>query len=1266
MQLIKGLYTDCVEKDQPQGTYRFAKNMVDSNMLGSLENEDGFLQFEELTPYTLIGVIPVRNDFVVFSTDDTDSEIGLITRTGSTLNYTQIYNDPDLNFSTSAPIKGEYRKGATGGRVVAWIDDINSPRILDIDNLSDINNISDLDTFPDIQNPTLISPVINDTGGSLPTGTLIPITQYSSDEQPSTSWFVHDFNFVINDDSKSIAFNQNDGAEPGTISNKSVTFTLTGVDTNFSSITVGYISIIDGIVRAYKLPERTTSSTLSITITGNETATEVAIDEVLTPTAIYNNAKAITQLAGRLYLGNLTSPDLPDLQAAALDIKIDYTASLTSVISNTGTHKDVLPPTFMPGEVYAFYLGVELKKGGWAFYHIPGRAAVGTETQTVTDEGITYKRFQVENTTNAGGGYSNMGYWENSNETYPNDPSFVGSLAGDLRGLAVRHHRFPTAGKLADTYSGFSTFGVSALPVLGINVSNVNIPTEIQENISRWKIFFAKKDPQNSLVQGSDLLQFSTSPTDDPNIRWSSGGNWRTEFEESGTNREMPDVETDSIRGHSLDMLFNTASVTPTYANFFYKLRRKNLNESYSGFRSEGGTITIAGGYITDGQANESYVASMVVDYTVPTQTTRTNITPFIKRLDNFRYVPENALDDTVKTQSSEGVFAATISPGSSFSSLEFTRLHMAAANTTGPTEQFEEFDGTSDPDNGKEDTMYMQYFSLLSSVHNSFNSQDLVPTREYGQPTDTSLSSIYGGDSYICYMSYLSAGPRSTDADNIDVKRTTQGVRAWKAYVGYSRYNFNYRYQETGNLSTYYHGKVDVRTLYSVIIEDDPFPKTDIDIRSLIDTNSPVNQVMYTEDYNASNTYTVGVIKHPDVINQTEFPNTIVYSKVQNEESEEFSWSVFKAGDRVVIGSNRGDITNLQGFKNKQLIIHTQDSFFRTRTDIQVEAQEENVFFQSSNLFQLAPEEPVPNYAGTQHKFACVMTKLGYVFPDDKTGKYFLYDGEQLQEISSNGMRAFFRDFMGVNEDNPFTSNGYTSAYDERMNRLIVSKKNGDESWTLSYNPSKRTWTSFHDYTPDYMFNTADNNLYSIKDNIFYLNNPVPEASIQKGRYYGDTIYSSYVDAVFNPEPAENKQFAALEWVSESYPQGMIEGQYSTSYDYNTTCTHLTLRSADHCTGRISLSRYTELDSFYSTSIRNVTRTWYFNDIRDYVISPGFLFGFYQDFTIDPTKLNTNMEWYDQRKFTDKYVVCRFEYDNVVNNRFLLLETNMMYRYAR
>lgn len=1264
MKLLKGMFSDCAEVDQPSGTYRYAKNIVDGNTVGAKENEDGFESIGVLAPYSVIGIIPIERDFVVFSTNNTNSEIGLV----SNGIYTQIYNNNSLNFDTASPIKGEFRKDVNNNRIITWVDDINPPRILNIDDLSGVNDVNDLELFQDITNPTLSSYSINNTGGALKTGAITLITRYKNSDGSETDWFVHEHVFYINDDSTSVSFNNNDGSLGGITTNKSITASFTGLDTRYDTLVIGYIQATNGVLTTYEVKSVDNQSSLTTTITGSETVTEITLDEVLTNTANYSNAKAITQLNGRLFLGNLTADSIPDLQAIACAIKINYNVSLVNVVSNTNSHKDTLPPTFIPGEVYAFYLGVELNRGGWAYYHIPGRAALADgEVYSVSSFGFTHYYFQVENTSDktGTGAETNMGYWENINEVYPNTTEFNGSASGhDVRGLGVRHHRFPTLSSLVTNYySGDTTVGVTNLPRLGINVSNVNIPAELQGQIKRWKIFYAKKDTNNSLFMSDDLTQFSFHTETDSNIRWGTGGNWGISAESGGVNtwKSMftAYVHRDRLRAHCI-AVEDKAGFIPNYSTFAYKLKRSGLNYQYTGFGSTGGMLTLSGKNIGGVAAEVGKEASAVVDYTANTVRSSVGSTGFTIKVNNTNFLPQNALNNNASTQYTEGVFDITLNEDpNTYSTLNLSTLY---TNSTGQNCDNYQFNLVLD--DGYEETFYQQYFRYLSDVHTSVFQQDLIPLESYSSASTSSLSNVYGGNGFLCYQSYLSCGPLNANPNTTLGNPYEEGVRTWKAYVGYSNKNLNFRYQTIGDSSTYYHGKTDVRSLFT------PYASSaTVGHDILFKLDSSVNNLQYNTDYNQMNEFITGVIWSPTLIQETSFPNTVIYTPVQSEGSKEFTWRTFLSGDSYTIQKNKGDIVNLQGIANKELIIHTRYSIFRTRTDAKAGVDGENIFYKSANLFDLPPEElvPTPNgYGGTQNKMACVLTKAGYAYVDDLQGKVFLYNG-QLEEISSNGLRQFFRDYMQINadnNDNPFNDYGYTISFDERFNRLLVAKKYDTLSWTISFNPLTKSWVSYHDWFPDYIFSTVEGFTYGIKNNEFFYMNRKPMTTT-KGIYFDATTYPSFIDVVHNEEPYSDKEFVAANWITEVYPNGMTSGQVDTTLNYTTTCDYITFYTPQHCSGRIPLALVDDIDTLYTSNLRNLNRTWYFNGIRDIALTTGFLNTFYNNYTIDTTKLNTSMEWYDQRRFIDKYVTCRYEFSNLLNYRFLFLESNIQYKNA-
>ena len=112
MRFFQGLHQDNHPADQPENTYRDARNIALSKQRGAVTNESGttlLAQFPEgLFP---IGRIILPDDsIIVFLCGGGNSEIGRIQQN----TYTTILNDPALNFHPNYPITGTYRIVSAG------------------------------------------------------------------------------------------------------------------------------------------------------------------------------------------------------------------------------------------------------------------------------------------------------------------------------------------------------------------------------------------------------------------------------------------------------------------------------------------------------------------------------------------------------------------------------------------------------------------------------------------------------------------------------------------------------------------------------------------------------------------------------------------------------------------------------------------------------------------------------------------------------------------------------------------------------------------------------------------------------------------------------------------------------------------------------------------------------------------------------------------------------------------------------------------------
>lgn len=108
MKFFQGLHIDNFPGDQPENTYRDAKNIVIYKKQGAVNNELGTEQLAALPAgYVPIGkiVLPSNQVVVFLAGEEGDSEIGLLKNS----EYSTVLNHADLNFDPAYPIVGTFR-----------------------------------------------------------------------------------------------------------------------------------------------------------------------------------------------------------------------------------------------------------------------------------------------------------------------------------------------------------------------------------------------------------------------------------------------------------------------------------------------------------------------------------------------------------------------------------------------------------------------------------------------------------------------------------------------------------------------------------------------------------------------------------------------------------------------------------------------------------------------------------------------------------------------------------------------------------------------------------------------------------------------------------------------------------------------------------------------------------------------------------------------------------------------------------------------------
>ena len=535
MKRVKGLFRDCDPIDQPEGTYRDARNALLNDEIGTIMSDYGITESDISATLgsspILLGSTIINDDRVVIFTVDPDGSNPRITLFDSG-NFTVILNDSRLNFQPNSLIDSTFRINRKVEAVVYFTDGVNDPRYINVDDppatISNINELNIFDYISDVPEISLNN--VNNSGGSLTTGTYYFALAYLDEEGNQTSYVTISNPIYVNDDVNISDPDSYDGAPAGTPTNKSIEFTISNADDSFDAIQIAVIKKENGVLQSPRLiPEiNSDGSTITYTYTGNETFTDGSLDQIFIDNASYETAKTMEQVDDVLYMGNVSqAPDVGfQKYANNIDVAVGVGELEDPITDGADSYKSSSNSfsikSYQRDEVYAFYLSFVLDDGTESrAYHIPGRQANTGETSDAggTEEDIIdsdAKQFHFQNDADT---EFNTGYWENENETYPTegedweiwdvdsngDGIKVGDLHDDGNGnpVPVRHHRMPDHD---DEPIFYGTDENGKFRYLKIQLRNFRIPTEIAEQVSAVKVYYAKRTDVNKRVIGQSFL----------------------------------------------------------------------------------------------------------------------------------------------------------------------------------------------------------------------------------------------------------------------------------------------------------------------------------------------------------------------------------------------------------------------------------------------------------------------------------------------------------------------------------------------------------------------------------------------------------------------------------------------------------------------------------------------------------------------------------------------------------------------------------------
>lgn len=1028
----KGMWLDGKPNQQPSNTTRKNKNFVVGEQFGSWTNERGFLKIRDFSMFP-IGVIPLnRNDSVVFSTNNTNSEIGLIKEDNT---YTTLINNTELGFKSTNPIHGEFYINDKGQVIIVWTDANKTPKALNIDNIPSPFTNGQVELFNYATSPNLTTYV--EELGNLKTGTYYVVLQYVREDNSTSNWFKNYNPIYITDSRYSTSYKNYSGSEAETYSNKSIRLNITNTNLDYKYVRIGYVYQANEIKTAYQIKDvLITGNSIDTLITGEEAREIIELDSIIIDKAIYKNIAHITNYRETLYGIDVKTYNEPNQQTIVNNLTFNWYSQLIDPLGNNGLKQSAKyhqfnnqQRTFAHDEVYALYIRLKYKWGFGKWWTCIGRNATGNERADSTYErdnvnGVIkyYKNYQVSDTCALIGNYlagkeGTFSYWENENELYPNEPYYP---SGN-----VRHFKFPSMNWMRENvYNEF--YGTLFLDVLGIKINNLNLSLfkdSDGNDAVGYEIGYAQRDNNNNRVVAQTLgikSWFRTINTGKTELI-SLGGNWSTSalgYSESGASSYER-----YIRTYPFEMLYTKNSIKANRFRLEYKLTDD------AGFVNKR-KINTTRFATTNDNSIDSHSKVVGIDFTNAANESAVTSDTLYEILSQ-EYVPANVIYDNKNNIFGEEHYLLKYSSVSAIlNNLENFNTEVDSLNLT-TNAQF------------TEENALFTLLNISTDYYYDFRKQNIINTGHQSNVGFVNL--IFGGDSYIVDNSFNAYGVNLNDgytnkyslqsfeesSDERDDK--WNGIRSFHRYLSESRYNINLRYINKSNktYTTYYPNTDEFdKSLFLHIMERD---------------NDPNNFIQgYNKDYHAQNTLGYSEIFDYQIEQTSHRPFKIIRSLPLDKEFNINNWRDWKQNDYFEITKSKGFAKNLEANGNF-IYIHFEKELYRTVGREKLQIAGKNVFVGYGDIFESEPEPVIydeKGYLGTQHKWSCLSTPYGYLFFDSEKGTWWLIS-DKVKPISSEGLYSFFNDIARPLIDNPFTAYGIISSFDERYKRLIMTFKN-------------------------------------------------------------------------------------------------------------------------------------------------------------------------------------------------------------------------------
>jgi hypothetical protein len=1188
MKFYGGMNRDRAHIDQPQDTYRRARNIIldhttlsvrtegVSGLVASAEDTTGndtlgsSAQFDERELCGTIDLPQDRQLFIFQNITDSTNDLYLIENN----EYSIIYSSADFNWTPANPIKGVAYEDARGQVIAVWTDGVNKPVYTNIDATS----IVIYDLFPTAIFPNARAlPIADNTSGFIENGTYTFFIAYEIDLNNLTT-FSPSYG----------AFKVGAGLSDKIVETQ-IGLEFENLDTNYSFYRIYVIQNKNETLNSYYVGRQPTTEAEFIW-NGNYLTGNIATDQLTVPAGWYTSAETLSSVDDRLYLANLTRNDNFDGQSIANDIILNasiwstnrhkYSENYFTPRSknwgaqynnfNIGTLDDPVIPAhkdhygmsmgFMPGCSYAFYIAFLLQDGTWTqAYHIPAGTSEFDPTIVALDPITGWPELPLGQNTDPEKFHFQCG----SKQTSVSPDTYV--------------HVIPEPDLIADVWGNSDTYNEGkgtdyhdsnmwAPTNIGVVATNVNIPEDVKDLIQGYSLFYAKPTANTRDVLGYIPMLY--------------------QFPHAGN--VVLDLDDLEFSCYDIYLNANKPSLQTASLKVVYGKNNTNIPSEYYNPVAEAG-----GGLELDIDEFE-YLPG--------------NSTGLVFNNDNRAnklILPKNTDISWNKFRASIGVTNEVRGTGSEGSLLKFG---------TGQTQY----------DTG--------YYTEVSDM--SFAQLSQVPSNWYRDIDNLVL----------CACSFI-----EQDLDITSMSRVSWGGDAVVHPVRFREIRYRNAGSSLDNefltVGQEYHNTTDLKDLY---VKPHGYWTWSYALQGYEDLTDPTMFTTATEQ-NYNNTYSGGASYGgaPEIININKipghayrkndyksaftssltdpvfnFPNRIIRSAKQNYDSNSIKWKQFAIADYYDNAFKKGPIQNIESYSGELLIHHT-DGIFKTIGKETLETSASAVFVGSGDIFRSPPLEVLPTeegYAGlAKHTDAC-LTKAGYIFVDAQSGKVFKLHSD-LADLSQKGMRNYFREDFRIDltaTHSPYLGNGYSIGFDPIYDRILITcltttAEDVLEYKTISYSVLSDCWASTHEYSAlAYATNRTGTLIYQgVTKQLRLLNQ-------------GNNTQGAYIELVFNPGGSAPKVFQSFQWVTR-----LAEGEGDWADE---TFDSAIVYNDRGCSG------VRDLDN----NIRWVEEAWNFNDFRDLIAEADRGNPFFNDLDELIATITTTKPWYQQQRIRGGYVGIR------------------------